>query len=424
MTRHFSSRTGLQVCPSLSCPTPSGFFAHPSDCGTYVTCSDGDVDIKQCPEGLHFNPVQRRCDYPKLVQCNITARLLESGCSLKVIVPRTRMQEDVVDSSVACDCECCFKPHDVCTKYYECDEKDGEALVRECSEGLVFNPDIENCDFPGNYQCPTTAPPLCQCGECRYPVEGECNAFYDSSQFPCVDCSGGQQYFPHPTNCRMFIQCAPYGPQPMPCGNDTIWDQRLLTCNHEDITPCCTEWVHCDHNIPYVKDCPAGLHFNAQLKVCDWPASAGCTSGPDHNCELPTPIPTIPEPNATVPTPSPLCDCECCHKPAEDCTAFYYCDEHQSQSYHECSDGLVFHPDLSTCVYANMYPECVVTEPPPVCLCNCFYPSEICTSFYHCDDGTPVMLDCPGGLYWNQDMKSCDLPELVNCTMPVRRRLH
>ncbi|KAG0700417.1 Peritrophin-1 [Chionoecetes opilio] len=174
---------GLQVCPSLSCPTPSGFFAHPSDCGTYVTCSDGDVDIKQCPEGLHFNPVQRRCDYPKLVQC------------------------------------------------------------------------------------------------------------------------------------------APYGPQPMPCGKGTIWDQRLLTCNHEDITPCvtgnyedsdgsctfptftttttrspgtvsttttpsgsvcdvtcptpvglfphpweCTEWVHCDHNIPYVKDCPAGLHFNAQLK--------------------------------------------------------------------------------------------------------------------------------------------------------------
>ncbi|KAG0700421.1 Peritrophin-1 [Chionoecetes opilio] len=272
---------GLQVCPSLSCPTPSGFFAHPSDCGTYVTCSDGDVDIKQCPEGLHFNPVQRRCDYPKLVQCNITARLLESGCSLKVIVPRTRMQEDVVDSSVACDCECCFKPHDVCTKYYECDE------------------------------------------------------------------------------------------------------------------------------------------------VCDWPASAGCTSGPDHNCELPTPIPTIPEPNATVPTPSPLCDCECCHKPARTAplsTTVTY--EHQSQSYHQCSDGLVFHPELSTCVYANMYPECVVIEPPPPCLCNCFYPSEICTSFYHCDDGTPVMMDCPGGLYWNQDMKSCDMPELVNCTMPVRHHLH
>ncbi|KAG0711136.1 putative chitinase 10 [Chionoecetes opilio] len=267
----------------------------------------------------------------------------------------------------------------------------------------------------------------------------------------------------------------------MPCGKGTIWDQRLLTCNHEDITPCvtgnyedsdgsctfptftttttttrspgtvsttttpsghvcdvtcptpvglfphpreCTEWVHCDHNIPYVKDCPAGLHFNAQLKVCDWPASAGCTSRLDHNCDLPTPIPTIPEPNATVPTPSPLCDCECCHKPAEDCTAYYYCDEHQSQSYHECSDGLVFHPDLSTCVYANMYPECVVTEPPPPCLCNCFYPSEICTSLYHCDGGTPVMLDCPGGLYWNQDMKSCDLPELVNCTMPVRHHLH
>ncbi|XP_063861437.1 mucin-2-like [Scylla paramamosain] len=692
---------GLQVCPSLSCPTPAGFFAHPTNCDSYVKCSHGVVTIKQCPEGLDFNPEMRRCDYPRLAQCNITARLVESGCSLKTSDPKTRLKLDLFDSSessdssdssessessessgssessVECDCDCCLKPHDMCTKYYECVQS-GEAVVRECSDGLVFNPHIENCDFPSNYQCPTT-PPVCEC-DCRYPVEGECNAFYDCkdgepekkycpdglffnpetnvcdlnchqttprpptttttttttpepttttttpeptttttttttpeptttttstttpeptttttttttpeptttttttttpeptttttttttpeptttttttttpeptttttttttpeptttttttttpeptttttttttpepttttttttpppppptttttttttpkpittttvSPFPCVDCSGGQQYFPHPTDCRKFIQCAPYGPQEMPCAEGTIWNQWLLTCDHEDITPCvtgsyvgpdgncvhpvittpkttttttttittkapvttpdgsvcdvacpaaqglfphpqkCGKWVHCDHNIPYVKDCPAGLHFNPRLKVCDWPQSAGCTSGPDHICEIPTPVPTTPAPNATEPTASPMCDCACCHKPADDCTAYYYCDEDQSLSYHKCSEGLVFHPDFDTCVYADMYPQCIVTEPPPVCLCDCYYPSEVCSSYYHCDEGVPVKLDCPEGLYWNQDKKSCDLPQFVNCTMPIRRRPH
>ena len=62
------------------------------------------------------------------------------------------------------------------------------------------------------------------------------------------------------------------------------------------------------------------------FKVCDWPNAAGCTSGPDHICEISTPAPTTPAPNATVPTINPICDCDCCHKPAEDCTAYYYCD--------------------------------------------------------------------------------------------------
>ena len=48
------------------------------------------------------------------------------------------------------------------------------------------------------------------------------------------------QYWPHPTNCEMFIQCTSYGPQEMPCGKGTRWDQELLTCNHEYSTSCVT----------------------------------------------------------------------------------------------------------------------------------------------------------------------------------------
>lgn len=60
----------------------------------------------------------------------------------------------------------------------------------------------------------------------------------------------------------------------------------------------------------------------------------------------------------------------------------------------------MFHPELSTCVYADMYEECNPTEAPPVCLCDCFYPSEVCSSYYSCK--TPF-LPCtstrPHGLF-------------------------
>jgi len=48
----------------------------------------------------------------------------------------------------------------------------------------------------------------------------------------------GQQYWPHPTNCRMFVQCAPYGPQEMHCAPGTAWSQSLLTCDYEAKTDC------------------------------------------------------------------------------------------------------------------------------------------------------------------------------------------
>jgi hypothetical protein len=38
----------------------------------------------------------------------------------------------------------------------------------------------------------------------------------------------------------------------------------------------CTRFLNCDFNVPHVTNCPAALHFNKILKVCDWPHQAGC----------------------------------------------------------------------------------------------------------------------------------------------------
>lgn len=38
----------------------------------------------------------------------------------------------------------------------------------------------------------------------------------------------------------------------------------------------CNKYFVCDHGLPVLVSCPAGLHFNIDSGVCDWPDSAGC----------------------------------------------------------------------------------------------------------------------------------------------------
>jgi len=55
---------------------------------------------------------------------------------------------------------------------------------------------------------------------------------------PDCEWPNGQIYWPHPSDCHMFIQCTPHGPQEMSCAPGTAWSQSLLTCDHEANVDC------------------------------------------------------------------------------------------------------------------------------------------------------------------------------------------
>jgi len=38
----------------------------------------------------------------------------------------------------------------------------------------------------------------------------------------------------------------------------------------------CGSYYVCDWGTPVLMTCMQGLHFNAELQVCDWPENAGC----------------------------------------------------------------------------------------------------------------------------------------------------
>ena len=53
-------------------------------------------------------------------------------------------------------------------------------------------------------------------------------------------CALGDGPNPHPSNCNLFYNCA--------------------------------------NGVPHTVSCPNALHFNPNLKICDWPANSGCVS--------------------------------------------------------------------------------------------------------------------------------------------------
>merc|ERR1712080_184563 len=54
-------------------------------------------------------------------------------------------------ASFECPADGLFPDPVACNKYYNCGH--GIAWSQECAEGLVFDPNLGNCDWPENYDC-------------------------------------------------------------------------------------------------------------------------------------------------------------------------------------------------------------------------------------------------------------------------------
>lgn len=57
---------------NFECPKPSGQFADEVQCDKFYVCDDGVAKAKLCPDGLVFDPLNRKfnkCDQPFNVDC-------------------------------------------------------------------------------------------------------------------------------------------------------------------------------------------------------------------------------------------------------------------------------------------------------------------------------------------------------------------
>lgn len=152
-----------------------------------------------------------------------------------------------------------FLKHETnCSMFYICQK--GEKIARLCplldKEGnrLHFNPQLQICDWPENVKCESTIRTVL-----FKSVDGDNNQKDPEASTPS---------WQNPGTC--IGTCPATNPEDI-----------VIHLPNKD----CTKFCKCDGTHPVVTSCPAGLHYNSQLGVCDWPQSAKC----DKKVESPVP---------------------------------------------------------------------------------------------------------------------------------------
>lgn len=195
----------------------------------------------------------------------------------------------------------------------------------------------------------------------------------------------------------------------------------------------CENYYLCSDGEYKIRDCPLGLHFNANLLVCDYPEAAECQ------------LTESTDPPPPINTECPMDESEL-YLPHPDCNRFYLCqwgvaielvcpdDQHWNAEENVCD-----WPDNANCVKGEV-PEITTPETPtteattlaiPISDCppgedsGVTLPHPDCSRFYLCVWGIPTEIECPEGQHWNIQQNYCDWPETALCVpgeAPVQPR--
>ncbi|XP_023174957.2 protein obstructor-E isoform X1 [Drosophila hydei] len=209
---------GSLALGSPECPTPNGRFAAGDQCDAYTECQD-DVPVeKLCPDGLLFHQRTKttgECTYAPYSTCK----------------ERSRLQP--ANGTDECPRQFGFYPNGDETKcgvYRNCAH--GVASLTKCPEGLAFNEETYQCDWPDlvancnaeaylGFNCP--APEL---------VDGVA---------PEVDVSpeGELRYYRHPQTCKKYFVCVNGHPRLYNCGKYLAFNAQSKLCDFYSKVPEC-----------------------------------------------------------------------------------------------------------------------------------------------------------------------------------------
>ncbi|XP_037049536.1 probable chitinase 10 isoform X2 [Bradysia coprophila] len=202
---------------------------HAESCELFYKCSEGTLQVLSCPDGLHFNPIAKQCDWPAEAKCAVT----EDKC---------------VDGDL-------FPHEGSCQMFYQCS---GASLeLQSCPEGLHFSPTGKFCDWPEEAKCENTAE-KCTDGD-LYAHKESCELFYQ--------CSGGS----------LHVQSCPAGLHFNSVGNtcdfpeEAQCDVEKEKCTDGDLLPyseACDQFFLCVQGGLYLLSCPDRHHFDANEKLC------------------------------------------------------------------------------------------------------------------------------------------------------------
>ncbi|CAG2110077.1 unnamed protein product [Medioppia subpectinata] len=357
-------------------------YPSPYSCNRFVQCNDAGLAYDMpCAANLHYSDSKKECDYPEVAGCTpptTTTTTTPKPTPPPFVCP----VEDIAKTQCMGPTDCLYPLAGSCGQFIHCevnaDGVTGRPTVKDCPAGLEWNNRDKRCDWP------------------EYST---CNDDDQPSQPPQPTDSTG----------AVTESSAPGGTSDSPASATTPAPE--FVCPAEDIasTGCmgpkdclyphskhCDQFIHCEVNAdgvtgrPTIKDCPAGLEWNDNEKICDWPVSSTCPS-----------VPTTGPPPVTT---GQTCDCACSSPTAAPVTT-----------------EIIPTPSTDGSVKFNC-PVDDIARTRCIGPKDCLYPHPSqCDKYIHCEvnadgvTGRPTEKDCPAILLWNDNRKECDWPQLSTC---------
>ncbi|KAK7579758.1 hypothetical protein V9T40_000387 [Parthenolecanium corni] len=217
----------------FKCPHKNGVFEDPIQCDKFHECDEGIAKEKLCPDGLVFDPRNRKvnkCDQPFNVDCGDRLELQEPHSNH--LCPRRNGYFAHPDEKV-------------CNIFYNCIE--GEATEIVCPTGLHFDEYSGTCVWPqsaGRTGCGEPETMKLKDGfSC--PKEAQAHNHGQAVAHPV---------YAHPKDCQKFYVCLNgVTPREQGCSLGEVYNEESKKCDEPENVPRCQDWYKDDPNIQNLK---------------------------------------------------------------------------------------------------------------------------------------------------------------------------
>jgi len=218
----FTALLALTWGADFKCPSKFGQFEDPNQCDRFFECDEGVATAKLCPDGLVFDPLNRKinkCDQPFNVDCGDRVEL--QAPKSNHLCPRRNGYFAHPDESV-------------CNVFYNCIE--GEATEITCPSGLHFDEYSGTCVWPdsaGRTGCGEAETMKLKDGfSC--PKEHQSNPHGQTVAHPV---------YAHPEDCQKFYVCLNgLTPREQGCSVGEVYNEESQKCDAPENVPGCEDW--------------------------------------------------------------------------------------------------------------------------------------------------------------------------------------
>ncbi|KHN74319.1 Chondroitin proteoglycan 2 [Toxocara canis] len=398
-------RVSTTLSPPQADTTSTELTASIVDCGrqpdgeysnsctqNYVTCSNGAGYVRQCPAGLLFHPLKKRCVYAE--NCLISG----DDMSFDATPAKSSVSEVSWDQI-----DCSSSPNgvfgaDCSTSFVEC--SNGHAYVLHCPQSLVFSSKTRRCEHSAG---------LCKAITITLSDQPQ-------AQAGTVDTPGERPQMQGLSNVITSFQ--PSGDVECSKLPDGVYGHA-----------CSASFTQCSNGVASTMYCPAGLMFSSASRRCEYPSAECGFEAPPTSTPL-----TSPRTNTPIAFPVDTGVVECSKLPdgfyGHACwRSFTQCSSGVASTVN-CPGGLMFSPASRRCEYPSS--ECGFEAPPasaPIAspmtdtpmaapvdtgeidcatLSNGVYGVSCSASFVECWDGRAFMMRCSLGLVFSVKSRRCE----------------